>query len=121
MALVLVLAATLAAGVTAYAETADVLPEDESLMPPEPVTEKHENLMPQEPATETEAEKASETAVTKGKTYKLQDLLMSEKIGHDEFGRHKIADKLRKGKFKKYEIGKRIACFLSEEDWKCDC
>ncbi len=111
----LVFAAALIISVTAYAETADVLPEDESLMPPEPVTEIDENLMPQEPVSNTRSDEASKAAATKGKTYKLQDLLMSEKIGHDEFEKHGIADKIKKGKFKKYEIGKRIACFYQRK------
>jgi len=53
--------------------------------------------------------------MSEDRTYGIHDLLTPEKIGHDEFEKYGIADKISAGKFGRYEIGERIACFYQRK------
>ena len=45
------------------------------------------------------------------RTYGIQYLLTPEKIGYEEYEKFGIAGMIEEGKFERYEIGGRIACF----------
>ncbi len=79
----------------------------DSLMPAEPVTGDDKEVVP-DSASESEDVSASQTSL---RTYGIHELLTPEKIGHEEFERHGIADMIAAGKFSKHEIGDRIVCF----------